>query len=77
MHSSARLWQATWTNDITAEATFMVIWGGYKTNHGFFSKEYTDKNTVSTFNETFLKLYKQGIIQSILEKYQMEPAIIK
>jgi polar amino acid transport system substrate-binding protein len=42
-----------------------------------FSKEFTDKNTVDKFNETFLELYKKGIIQGILEKYRMEPAIIK
>ena len=53
--------------------------GSHKTLQYYigFSKKYTDKNTVNTFNETFLKLYKQGIIQSIMEKYQMEPAIIK
>ncbi len=41
------------------------------------NKKYADNQIVNTFNETFLKLHKQGVIQSILEKYQMEPANIK
>lgn len=36
-----------------------------------FSKKYVDKSTVDKFNETFLRLHREGEIEKILAKYKM------
>lgn len=41
-----------------------------------FSQKHADKTVVDEFNSAFLKLYQQQVIHRILEKYQMEPAVI-
>ncbi|MCP3944100.1 MAG: amino acid ABC transporter substrate-binding protein [Desulfobacteraceae bacterium] len=42
-----------------------------------FSKQYTDKAIVNQFNATFKKLHKNGVIPTILNKYNMEAAKIE
>ncbi|SLM30282.1 Extracellular solute-binding protein family 3 [Desulfamplus magnetovallimortis] len=42
-----------------------------------FSMKHTDKSIVDNFNKTFLKLHKENIIQEILSKYALEPAVTK
>ena len=37
-----------------------------------FSKQYTNEALVNQFNEQFIKLHQQGVIQNILDPYKME-----
>ena len=38
-----------------------------------FSQTHTDKDIVDRFNQTLLTLYRRGVAQRILKKYQIEP----
>ena len=42
-----------------------------------FSQQYTDKPLVERFNETLLDLYRQGVVQAILQTYNMEPVEVQ
>lgn len=41
-----------------------------------FAKKNIDKSVVDEFNSTFLKLHKEKVVHKILDKYQMQPAVI-
>ncbi len=42
-----------------------------------FSKEHNDQNILQNFDDAYLKLYKDGAVKTILERYGMEPADIE
>ncbi|NOX33073.1 MAG: amino acid ABC transporter substrate-binding protein [Deltaproteobacteria bacterium] len=42
-----------------------------------FSKKFNEKQVVDKFNNKFMELYKNGSIKKILDKYFLEPAVIK
>lgn len=42
-----------------------------------FSKKYADKGVIDRFNKGFVDLYEEGLIQTILEKYHLDPARIE
>ena len=42
-----------------------------------FSKEHNDPDILQKFDAAYLKLYKQGDVKTILERYGMEPADIE
>jgi len=52
--------------------------GTYKSTYYYigFSKKYTDLETVKKFNAAYIKLYKQGTINYILNTFDMEPATL-
>jgi polar amino acid transport system substrate-binding protein len=42
-----------------------------------FSQKFTEKQVVEQFNATFRTLHKQGVIQEILARHKMDPAVLE
>jgi polar amino acid transport system substrate-binding protein len=42
-----------------------------------FSMEYNDDNILNEFDETYLRLYREGVVTAVLERYGMEPSEIE